>query len=107
MDKKEILEKAQLEYTDTGDEKEIEEEGRNGILEFISFFILAITFMVIKISHGHQIFDYIATIFYVIAVLGIIRFVKLKKHRYLIISLVSIVIAVITTIMFFKSYDLI
>ena len=107
MDKKDILEKAHLEYVDKGDEMDTEKEGRNGVYEFITFFIMAILFMIFKATHSDQIFDYISIILYVIGVINIIWFARLKKTRYIVIGVIALLVAVACTVMFFKTYGII
>lgn len=107
MDKKDILEKAQLEYVDKGDEMDTEKEGRNGVYEFITFFIMSVLFMIFKAAHGDQIFDYISIIFYVIGVINIIWFARLKKTRYIVIGVIALLVAATCTVMFFKTYGII
>lgn len=107
MDKDKILEQARLEYTDAGDEAEYEEAGREGAVILVTYFIMAAVFSVLRITHGEPFYDYIAAGAFATGAINAIRFVKLRKIFYLAITVSSFIIAIVTTILFFKSYNLI
>ena len=104
MEKKDILEKAQLEYVSEGDEMDAENEGRDGFYEFLTFFVMTVLFMIFKLIHNDQIYDYISIIFFVVGVINIVWFTRLKKTRYIVIGVIGIILAVAGTLMFFKVY---
>lgn len=103
MNKEEILEKSRQENRG-GDERELQVKDKSMMWSYIVMVLIATVFTVIRSKQGLPMMDLSATVCASVCAAMTYRFIKTKDKQYLIIAIITLIVAVTATVRFFMGH---
>jgi phosphate/sulfate permease len=103
MNKEEILERSRQENRG-GDERELQVKDKSMLWSYVVMILMAAIFSFIRSEQGFPMMDLSATVGASVCAGMIYRFVKTKEKQYLMIAIITLIIAVTATVRFFMGH---